>query len=389
MKKVSKKIYIIIALIILFVPLFLMPFFIKKNEADILEFDKRYPVSVSDVINSADKKTTFEDWFSDHLSFRKEMVSSWATLNIKIGVSCRDNYVVAGKKGWLFLGNIHGNKIDQFRRTLVFSEEEVEQSSLNLKKLNEYLNSEDLPFIFTIAPNKETIYPEFMPNWATKDNNPKYSELLEKSASKNGIDNIILNLIPVIESEKEEFTDDLYYKSDGHWSTLGAYFGYKAMVENLNKVYSKDYATVELISYTVSGMDGYELQKSLGIAGGYNDFQTDVISTPSKKVDKVFLTEDTTWQGLSIFENEEALNDSSILIIGDSFSKAYMQYFANTFSKTYFVHHRKGLSEIENIEQFIDILDITSPDVVVFELIERHLPHYLHILPEEYPASNK
>ncbi len=384
MNKTSKKFYIAFVSLLLVVPLALMPFFYQENEADIEDMDKRYATSFSDVYHSTDRLGTFESWFSDHLAFRKTAISAFAHLNVTVGVSNNPEYVVLGQDGWMFLGNIHAGKIDQYRRIIDYRESQIETDIERISALNTYLNDQDIAFLFAVPPNKENVYPEHAPEWLTVDDMPKYAESFKAFGGTDLID----ELYPDIMTAKAEYGDILYPKTDAHWTALGAYFGYQSILESLNTKNGTVFQPLALVSYEIVQNDGYELTKALGYAGSYNDFETLVTVSPESEAEMTYLTENTTWQGLRHFENKDALNRASVLLIGDSFSSRLSPYFESSFSDYYFVHYSMVFGDSDGAQALNDVIAMTKPDVVILEIIERHLPSSISLLPEVYPAQN-
>jgi len=383
MKQSTKKIYIAFTALLLLLPVALMPFFYKKNEADIVEMDKRYATSLVDVYNSADKVATFESWFSDHLALRKTAISVYSHLNVAIGVSNNPYYVVLGKNGWMFLGNVHAAKIDQYRRIVDYDADWVKTDVARISALKTYLSDQNIDFLFAVPPNKENVYPEYMPAWMTIDGKDKYAEVFK---AQGGAD-LLFDLYPDIAAAKDEYGDILYPKTDAHWTALGAYFGYASLLDKLNTEYGTDYTPVSMGSYTVEHFDDYELTKALGFAGTYNDYKTTVSFEPKSAAKAIFLTDDTTWQGLQYYRNDNALNEARILVLGDSFSGQLSPYFESTFSDYYFIHYINAFGNSESGMSLDDVIEMTQPDVIILEIIERHLPSSLNQLPESYPHS--
>jgi alginate O-acetyltransferase complex protein AlgJ len=383
MKSSVKKIYISIATLLLVLPMALMPFFYKKNEADIMEMDKRYATSLVDVINSPTKLATLESWFSDHLGLRKAAISTFSHLNVAIGVSNNPYYVVLGKDGWMFLGNVHAVKIDQYRRIVEYDEGWVKSDVARISALKTYLNNQGIAFLFAVPPNKENVYPEYMPAWMTIDDLPKYAEIFK---AQGGTD-LLYELYPDIAAAKDEYGDILYPKTDAHWTALGAYYGYSSMIDKINAESGTSFLPVSMISYNIEPFDDYELTKALGYAGTYDDIKTVVDFSPNSSVEPVFLTDDTTWQGLQYYRNDTATNQATVLLLGDSFSGQLSPYFKSTFSNYYFIHYANVFGEGDSVQSLDELIEMAHPDVIILEIIERHLPTSINLMPESYPAE--
>jgi len=384
MKDASKKIYIIIAAVIIIIPSILMPFFIKKNDEDIQKYDQRFAVNIIDIVNSADKTVTLESYFSDHLPFRSKIISLWANLNYIIDVSCREHYILVGEDEWLFLGNQFFSKVDHYRNIFDYESSEVDIYIQKLTALDHYLANKDIDFLFTIAPEKESIYPEKLPKWVNIADGDNFISSVMNMAEAKPIEDAVLDLRPIVNEKKDDFDYDLYYKSDAHWSTLGAYFGYEAIIDKLIESYDPNLKKIEFIDYKKVDSNGYVLHNTLGMIGNYNDFKTIVNYSPNEKIKQEFLTENESWDDFKRYVNRNALNDKKVLIIRDSFTSAMESYFYNTFSEFYVAHYYKSILMDDDAETFKNIIDTYNPDIVIIEGVERIAYEMGDLLPLSY-----
>ena len=120
------------------------------------------------------------------------------------------------------------------------------------------------------------------------------------------------------------------------------------------------------------------------MAGRYNDFKTNVNFSPQTQIEEKYLEEEKTWQNLQLYENKNALNNKSILIIRDSYSNAMKPYFYNTFEKTYVIHYEKAFLSDGDASNFYSILDEYEPHMVVLQVVERRLFMFSSRLPKEF-----
>lgn len=114
-------------------------------------------------------------------------------------------------------------------------EEMVEKRLLLLKRLSDWWENrlaarqsdKNGTLHVMIVPTADNIYPDKLP-----DNAPCYaqSELMEKVA---GIlnDNYVIDVTDTLNSHKTEY---IYYGTDHHWTTLGAYYAYLEWAEEMD-----------------------------------------------------------------------------------------------------------------------------------------------------------
>ena len=153
------------------------------------------------------------DWVNDGFYLRPELISSgnWLSANL-LGTSGSDE-VVVGKDSWLY----YASTLPDYTGTEQLSDREIFSAAKNLQLMAEYCQSQGTDFVFTIAPNKNSLYPENMP-YATEaaDNNAtRLLALLVNSNVKTA------DLFSTFREEEEA----LYFAHDSHWNSKGAALG--------------------------------------------------------------------------------------------------------------------------------------------------------------------
>ncbi|MEG0846763.1 MAG: DHHW family protein [Niameybacter sp.] len=106
--------------------------------------------------------------------------------------------------------------------------QKFETPDLELMKKNiDYINKfgENFNLYFMLAPTATKVYEDKLPNYATP-----YDEKFFIDTVVNGLNDKI-HKVDVLDKLEAHEAEDLYYKTDHHWSTLGAYYGYTAFCE--------------------------------------------------------------------------------------------------------------------------------------------------------------
>ncbi len=100
------------------------------------------------------------EYFQDHFGFRQQLVTANALINGKIfGVSTADG-VIQGKNGWLY----YKDSLSDYLGTEPMSERALFFNVAHtLSMMQDYTEKSGAKFLFTIAPNKNTLYGENMP----------------------------------------------------------------------------------------------------------------------------------------------------------------------------------------------------------------------------------
>ena len=165
--------------------------------------------------------------------------------------------------------------------------------------VHDCLNEKDIDFLFVIPANKSSIYPEYLPAWVTRTQNESYKSCFLDAAEEMGVSEMILDLTPVLYKQKETDGDDLFIKFDTHWSKLGAYYGYSAIMDELNLRTSGDFEKVELLGYEREPLEGSDLKNLLGIWGDKSNYSTKLDLSLNIEIEPSYLDEIKDWQGFS------------------------------------------------------------------------------------------
>lgn len=79
-----------------------------------------------------------------------------------------------------------------------------------------------------LEPNKNTIYPEYFPRWAQTANDSATNRLFNHVDESSYFDTKSALL-----RAKSHFTDSLYYKTDTHWNSIGAWVAFRAFTKEV------------------------------------------------------------------------------------------------------------------------------------------------------------
>jgi alginate O-acetyltransferase complex protein AlgJ len=200
----------------------------KRKLAEKPIFDFRHPFLYA---------KEFEDYYNDHFSFRTGLVYMNNLLTYKIFHTSPSDKVIIGKQGWLFLGNFNQyfDEIDYYRNRKPFTMEELHYWQTLLEQRRDWLKKRGILYLFTIAPNKSTIYPEFMPDWVKKANRQSRLDQLIDHLKKNSTLDILDLRTALFEAKKEKV---IYNKTDTHWNDLGGYVAYCEIIRNLGHYFN-------------------------------------------------------------------------------------------------------------------------------------------------------
>ncbi|UBM26572.1 hypothetical protein K8374_06200 [Pseudomonas sp. p1(2021b)] len=298
------------------------------------------------------------------------------SIRYSIGYSTSPKQAVVGYNGWLFLGDQYANSMSVSRSKLFMTTGKMDARKAWREKWREtILKDFGAKFYVTIAPNKEEVYSENLPNWAKPYNKLPYSSFLNMQHDES-----LIHLHDRISSEKSSSPIPLYYKNDSHWNESGAWIAYQAISKhikshnpNLTFLAQKD------ISISNAHRTGGDISKFLFIENQVTDFDP-IISTKNNSniIIRSFESGAILYSGKNkridspsstiVVTSSDAKNDIKVLWLRDSFGTHLSPLFASTF-KTVYQRHWGGI--ITNDLAFRSLIAKTSPDIVILTIVSR------------------
>lgn len=290
-----------------------------------------------------------EAYYSDHFAYRQELVTANAMIKSQVFGESSEDLAIVGKEGWLYLKV----SLDDYQGTNVASSRGTNNIARNLNLMQEYVESQGGSFVFICAPNKNTLYPEYMPYYYQIINEENNLELLTPELSSYGINYV---------DAKSVFNADneiLYHKGDSHWNNKGAAMMQDAILDAAG-VEHTDFTTLEYTTYdTFQG----DIDKILYPLNRHTETEYDY----SKYFNYEYLTpvNDSHIVEQNIVETtNNNPNSGNLLCFRDSFGNSLLPFMANEFYYSYFS---------KNIPYRIDYMYEKSMNVCVVELVERNL----------------
>ena len=365
--KICKTISNLIMIIAFFLVLIFPPVYFEKVKdtipqdtsenrklAEKPEFDSSTIISYSD---------DYESYYNDNLPFRGIIRTLWTKFNFYILNESTTTQVLVGKNEgskestWLFYQENHdGNPIKEVQGVYDFTAEEVFQIEDAIDKNMEELAKRNIEVYYTFIPNKATLYKEKLPdNITIFDQDTRVDRLIKYLEDKN-TKNIINLKNYLLEAKKN---GQVYHKQDTHWNEFGAFVGYKAISQTIAKDSEINYNFE--VQFPEEKLSDLDLIQMSGIKDILKDVEPKVIYQEDVEFTGMVLQ---TENEIAITECETAPVDKTIMIVGDSFRKAMIPYFAKNFKKVIFLHR---------CDYGPYMLDAYAPDIIVCQFLERYV----------------
>lgn len=287
------------------------------------------------------------DYFSDHYALRPQIMSVDAEIQSKVfGVSNIDS-ITTGKNNWLY----YSSTLDNYLGRNLMSTRKIFNTKHNLEITQKYLASQNIDFLFTIAPNKNTLYPDNMPYYyGKKESTGSNLNSFISSLDKDKL--YYCDLLTPLKNSDEV----LYLEQDSHWNNKGALLAYNEILDTLGKEhndYSDAQATRTKSFYGDLGKMIYPATQKPEYNFEYDINPTYTYVTPTKSVEDAIINT----------QNNKA--SGRLYMYRDSFGNALLPYFANAYGSAYF-------TKAFPINLALEV-GMQKSDTVVFEIVERNL----------------
>ncbi|MHC1783343.1 MAG: hypothetical protein AB9891_11430 [Anaerolineaceae bacterium] len=267
--------------------------------------------------------------------------------------------ILVGNNGWLYYS---GEKnLDYYQHANLMSAEQIAALLDQLSETRETLARQGTAFYVVVAPNKESIYPEYLPAGICQAEGP--SLLDQILAGNQDHDLNIIDLRPTLLRAREG--TQVYYRTDTHWNPEGAFAAYQVIAGRIEE----DFPAVK-----VHPLEDFE-KVNESISGDLSAMLTmkDELVEGSIELEPVFtrkaLTE-TSGDDSVLKSSSSDTNLPRAMIFRDSFFNGLQPFLMEHFSEVIVV--RSFNLDMEWIET-------EKPDIVILEVAERYLPELVKL----------
>lgn len=356
-------VYVVIFLLLLpFVLFFFMPVDASKQTSSLAEFPE---IRIEDGSFNTNYLSELGNYFEDRFAFRTNAISINSTIKAMIFRESGNNQVILGKDDYMF----YSASAPDFIGKDLLSNSQLDSIAANLKVMQDNVEASGKQFLFTISPNKNTLYPDIMPYNYIKSSEKHNAERLEAYLSSYGVH--YLNMFNVFTEDYNTFERVRYLKYDSHWDNRGALLASNAILTSLG------IENIEVESWTKKESTEADLAKMNYPEGGYSEDEEFAIGYN----DESSLTGDN-WKfayGNSVYDSSIVTNSNlknciskKLYMYRDSFGNSLIPYLSSTF-KT---------AEYSKLVPYDIIAAINSKaDFVVVERAERNLKYLVENTP--------
>ena len=315
------------------------------------------PALKLDQIISGGYEKQFETYENDQFPLRDMWITLKATTDRLMG-KVEENGVYLGQNGYLMEG---------------FNAPPQTQYDATVNAMTSFAQKHpDLKQYALIAPNSVNILKSKLPAFAPADDQNPWIDNLKDSLTSEGV-----TFIDIRDTFTDHKTEDLYYHTDHHWTTLGAYYAYLQAAAVMGIDTSSDSYDKAPVSQTFKG--------TLSAKSGFRSSETDEIdvflpngdNTLSSVVNYV----DEQKKSASFYDTSKlntrdkyALffggnhaqikistpteSNNTLLVLKDSYANSFVPFLAQHYRKIIMIDPRYYYGDLEQLLQVENVQEV-------------------------------
>ena len=302
------------------------------------ELQTRPEISITKVLDGRFQRK-YESYLRDQFPGRDHWVSFQTDMELFMGKNEIHN-VYIGKNHYL---------VEHYTE----KEFDPQQISKNLQALEKFVGKakQNADVHVMMVPTKSWVLREKLPAFAPHYKEQKFYDALQQKLEK---EDVLISVEPVLDAHKEE---EIYYRTDHHWTTLGAWYAYeqytKAVGGDLQRAQgkkkfrciSKDFygTTYAKINYArqADKIEIYEPADKLRVVYNMGEKKTKTLYDVSflKTADQYSVF---TGGNQAVLEITGGIkNGKTLLLIKDSFANSILPFLAEDYEKLVVVDLRQ------------------------------------------------
>ena len=348
-------------LLFLFIPLIVLILSIVLPDRGFSEKENRVLSSLPHLngsqIASGGFEKQFETYENDQFPLRDMWITLKATTDRLMG-KVEENGVYLGKNGYLMEG---------------FNAPPQTQYDATVNAMTAFAQKHsDLKQYALIAPNSVNILKSKLPAFAPADDQNPWIDNLKDSLTSAGV-----TFIDIRDTFTDHKTEDLYYHTDHHWTTLGAYYAYLQAAAVMGIDTSSDSYDKAPVSQTFKGT----LSAKSGFRSGETDELDVFLPNGDNTLSSVVNYVDEQKKSASFYDTSKlntrdkyALffggnhaqikistpteSNNTLLVLKDSYANSFVPFLAQHYRKIIMIDPRYYYGDLEQLLQVENVQEV-------------------------------
>ncbi|HEX8136050.1 MAG TPA: hypothetical protein VF544_00525 [Pyrinomonadaceae bacterium] len=299
----------------------------------------------------------FKLYFDDNFGFRKLLIRWQAIAKVKwLGISSSKR-VIVGREGWLFFAG--ERSLESYRRTDPLSQEQLARWRQVLEARRDWLAQRGIRYLFTVAPDKHSIYPEYMPPGIVRlGQQSRLDQLIAYLRQHSDIE--ILDLRPALFEAKTRHR--IYHLTDTHWNDYGAFVAYQSIIKEVTKSFPEVQPLPEsALEVSRQQTTGKDLATMLGLPDKFTEDDFSVRPRPEFAAE---IRGNASEPYELVVAEQKGSGLPRLVMFRDSFAAPLVPFLATHFSRSVFIWNK---------ELNLRLIEAERPGIVIHEIVERYL----------------
>ena len=330
---------------------------------DMIELENRkaaqFPVFSVEALWNGRWQSEFARWMQDQFLLRDTWINTQRAADEIVFQKAEEDGILLGKDRWMFT------------KLFTIGDATRQQTAKNVQAVAEFAARYPGKVTFLLAPSASVIYPEALPAGAPMADE---NALLDDIFAQVGESAAVIDLREPFTARKDEY---LYFKTDHHWTTNGAYRAYEQFCARKGLTpFDRDaheavtvvdfqgthYSATRLWNVENDTITYYPLPKQMTIYNITGEAQYEPLKTENLINTDKFATRDQYAalldrnHGYSVIEGD---GKGSILVVKDSYANSFIPYLTANYEKIGVVDFRSfkyGLDSTIEREGYDEVL---------------------------------
>ena len=330
---------------------------------DMIELENRkaaqFPAFSVEALLDGRWQSGFARWMQDQFLLRDAWINTQRAADEIVFQKAEEGGILLGKDQWMF--------------TKLFTIDDAtrQQTAKNVQAVAEFAARYPGKVTFLLAPSASAIYPEALPAGAPMADE---NALLDDIFAQVGENAAVIDLREPFTAHKDEY---LYFKTDHHWTTNGAYRAYEQFCAlkgltpfdrdaheavTVEDFQGTHYSATRLWNVENDTITYYPLPNQMTIYNITGEAQYEPMTTENLINTDKFATRDKYAafldgnNGYSVIEGD---GEGSILVVKDSYANSFIPYLTANYEKIGVVDFRNfkyGLDSTIEREGYDEVL---------------------------------
>lgn len=310
-------------------------------------------------------KGTYQKQYENYLSDQFPGRDSWVDMAVSMEA-------VMGKKD---INGVYLGRDGYLLEKSTAEETEKEQVEENINILSSFLNDMEKDYgkehvSCLMVPSKDQAIPDRLPAFAQTEDRQWVVDTLKQKVSTP---DLVFDLKQTMEAHQNEY---IYYRTDHHWTTLGAFYAYQAWMQKMGAkaqpleayrretVYRDFYGTTYNKVHVKVPADEVEVFHSKGedsvqVNMDEGEKKAETLYFPEKAEEgfnryDLFLSGNT----FQIDITTGAHTGKTLLLVKDSFANCFVPFLTQDYDRIILIDYRYGKTAVGTLRSRYDVTDV-------------------------------